>query len=166
MLRIPHRVRHVTWRKRHRPRNDRKWCHRWTPSRGTARLCQEAHVDAECDLGIRQAGRNANDAIGFVQVMEGAMDEMGNMVTRMREFAIAAASDTYSAHEREMMDLELTHSLNEIRRISSSTELFGSDLLNGDNKTLEFQVDVKNQALKITDSRPVFLRHKTSGRKP
>lgn len=92
-----------------------------------------------------QAMRNANDAIGFVQVMEGAMDEMGNMVTRMRELAIAAASDTYSAHEREMMDLELTHSLNEIRRISSSTELFGSDLLNGDNKTLEFQVDVKNQ---------------------
>lgn len=93
-----------------------------------------------------QAMRNANDAIGFVQVMEGAMNEMSNMVVRIRELAIASASDTYAPSEREMMDLEVTHILNEIKRISSSTELFGQDLLQGIDRTLDIQVDVKNKS--------------------
>ena len=105
-------------------------------------------ISTKIDSQVRsryQAIRNANDSIGFMQVMEGSMQEMLNMVVRMRELSIASASDSYSDEERGMMDLEVTALLNEINRISSATELFGQKLTQGDERHLEFQIDIKNK---------------------
>jgi flagellin len=48
----------------------------------------------------RQANRNANDGISMVQVAEGGLNEIGNMVVRLRELGIQAASDTIGDRER------------------------------------------------------------------
>ncbi|MBL7665315.1 MAG: flagellin FliC [Bacteriovoracaceae bacterium] len=94
--------------------------------------------------GKRQAMRNSNDAISIVQVAEGAMNELGSMVTRMRELSINAASDTIGVEEREYLDLEVQQLKNEINRIAQSTKWNGNVLLTGDQQNFEIQVDSRN----------------------
>src|SRR3982751_4908069 len=55
----------------------------------------------------RQAGRNANDGISMVQTAEGGLNEIGNIVTRLRELGIQAASDTVGETERGFLDKEV-----------------------------------------------------------
>ena len=56
---------------------------------------------------MKQATRNANDGISLVQVAEGAMNEIGNILIRMRELSIQAASDTIGDTERGFIDKEV-----------------------------------------------------------
>ena len=53
--------------------------------------------------GLDQAARNANDAVSMIQVAEGATKEISQMLTRMRELAVQAASGTYSATDRDAL---------------------------------------------------------------
>src|SRR5215475_7239661 len=55
----------------------------------------------------RQATRNANDGISMVQTAEGGLNEIGNIVVRMRELGIQASSDTISDVERGFVDKEV-----------------------------------------------------------
>ncbi|MCB0347765.1 MAG: flagellin FliC, partial [Bdellovibrionales bacterium] len=55
----------------------------------------------------RQAGRNANDGISMIQTAEGGLNEMGNIVVRLRELGIQAASDTVGDRERSYIDKEV-----------------------------------------------------------
>ena len=96
------------------------------------------------NLSRRQAGRNANDAISVLQVMDGAVSGMSEMVTRLRELAIAASSGTYSDLERDMMNKESTQVLFEIERVSKSSSYLDNKLLTGDKKRLDIQVDAKH----------------------
>lgn len=103
-----------------------------------------------------QAARNAQDSIGILQVMEGTLSSMAEMIIRLRELAIAAASDTYSDDERTMMNSEATGLVHEMRRIAQSTEYLDHKLLVGEEKKLDIQVDVGNQqkdriTLSLTD---------------
>ena len=59
--------------------------------------------------GLNQAVRNANDAIGMIQVEEGAMKEASNMLQRMRELAVQAISDSNTSTDRTALDLSLIH---------------------------------------------------------
>ncbi len=72
--------------------------------------------------GFRQARRNAEDGISMVQVAEGALAEVSNMVIRLRELAVQASSDTVGETERRFTDLEFQGLKEEIERISSVTE--------------------------------------------
>lgn len=91
----------------------------------------------------RQAHRNSQDAVSLVQVAEGGLNEVGNMLIRMRELSIQAASDTLGDREREFIDKEVQSLKSEIDRISKSTSFNGIDLLSGDSgKHLEFQVGI------------------------
>jgi flagellin len=83
--------------------------------------------------GLEQAVRNANDGIAMLQVAEGAVVEISNMLSRMRELAIQAASGTYSATDRAALNLELQQLFLEIQRIAVNTEWNGISILNGDN---------------------------------
>ncbi len=74
---------------------------------------------------FRQAGRNAQDGISFIQVAEGGMNEVGNMVIRLRELSVQAASDTIGAKERGYLDREAQQLKLEIERIAQSTEYNG-----------------------------------------
>jgi flagellin len=81
--------------------------------------------------GLNQASRNAGQAINLVQTAEGGMVEIHNMLTRMRELAVQAASDSVSDTERAYLDSEFDQLRSEIDRIADSTKYNGTALING-----------------------------------
>ena len=91
-----------------------------------------------------QANRNTNDGISMVQTAEGGLDEISNMLTRLRELSIQSASDTVGDTERAFTDMEYQNLKLEIERISQVTEFNGTKLLSGDGGVLDFQVGVNN----------------------
>ncbi len=96
---------------------------------------------------LAQAQRNANDGISLTQVAEGAMNEMGGIVTRMRELAVQSANSTLGSTERGYIQTEFTQLKDEINRISAVTEFNGQKLVDGSASTgLVFQVGKENTA--------------------
>jgi flagellin len=91
-----------------------------------------------------QAGRNANDGISMIQVAEGSFSEIGNVLTRLRELAIQAASDTVGDSERKFSDMEYQNLIQEVQRISEVTEFNGRKLLDGSGDKYEFQIGIMN----------------------
>ena len=81
--------------------------------------------------GLEQASRNANDAISLVQTVEGAGKEILNILTRMKELSVQATSGTYSATDRDAMDLEFQQLKSEITRIETNTTWNGQVLMDG-----------------------------------
>lgn len=94
--------------------------------------------------GMKQANRNANDGISLAQVAEGGLNEISNMLIRMRELAIQGASDTVSDVERGFIDMEFQGLKKEIQRVAEVTEYNGQELLNGLGGAYEIQVGVHN----------------------
>ncbi len=92
--------------------------------------------------GLRQANRNANDGISMIQVAEGALGETQNILTRLRELSIQAASDTVGEKERGFLDLEYQQLVQEADRIAQSTMYAGIPLIKGDSGTgvMDFHV--------------------------
>jgi flagellin len=97
--------------------------------------------------GLGQAERNAQDGISLVQIAEGALGEVSNLLIRMRELAVQASSDTVGPQERKFLDNEFQHLLEEIDRISQSTKFNGVPLLNGTGSTFEVQIGTKNNPM-------------------
>lgn len=98
--------------------------------------------------GLRQANRNANDGISLVQVAEGTLNEVSNMLIRLRELGVQAASDTIGDTERKFIDVEYQQLKSEIQRITEATNYNGYDLLNGTGGMLDIQVGVNNDPFK------------------
>jgi flagellin len=94
--------------------------------------------------GFRQAKRNAQDGISLVQVTEGGLNEVSNMIVRLRELAIQAASDTIGDRERAFTDREFQALKQEIQRVADSTNYNGTELLNGTSGIFEIQVGIHN----------------------
>ena len=86
--------------------------------------------------GLNMAVRNANDAISLLQTAEGATQEITNMMSRMRELAVQAASGTYSATDRAALDLEYQALLSEVDRVALNTEWNGTKILAGSDSTV------------------------------
>ena len=81
--------------------------------------------------GLNQAMRNAADGQSLVDTSEGAMDEISNMLQRMRELSLQSASDTVSTQDRANLDNEVDQLVLEIDRITSTTTFNGKNLLDG-----------------------------------
>ncbi len=96
--------------------------------------------------GNKQANRNAQDGISLIQTAEGSLGEVGNMLIRLRELGVQAASDTIGDKERSLANVEYAQLLEEIDRITGSTEFNGTPLLSGTGGLLDFQIGVKNSA--------------------
>jgi flagellin len=94
--------------------------------------------------GYTQAQRNANDGISMVQVSEGGLGEISNILTRMRELGVQAASDTVGDTERGFVDKEVQQLKNEMERIAKTTRWGDNTLLDGSGKEYSFQVDINN----------------------
>ncbi|PIS11208.1 MAG: flagellin FliC [Bdellovibrio sp. CG10_big_fil_rev_8_21_14_0_10_47_8] len=94
----------------------------------------------------RQANRNANDGISMVQTAEGGLNEIGNIVTRLRELGIQAASDTVGGTERQFLDKEVQQLKAEVQRISLSTKWGTTNLLDGSTPAFDFQIGIYNNA--------------------
>jgi flagellin len=93
---------------------------------------------------MKQASRNANDGVSLVQTAEGAMNEISNIMIRLRELSIQGASDTIGDTERGFINKEVQQLKSEVDRISNSTEFNGTKLLNGQGPDLDIQVGLNN----------------------
>ena len=91
-----------------------------------------------------QAQRNANDGISMVQTAEGGLNEIGNIITRLRELAVQASSDTVGDTERGFLDKEVQQMKSEIQRIAQVTTWGKTKLLDGSSPTFDCQVGVFN----------------------
>lgn len=92
--------------------------------------------------GLGQAKRNANDGISMIQTAEGGMSEMQNILVRMRELTVQAASDTVGDAERDFLNREFVQLGSEIDRIANSTEFNGNKIFGGDKDEFVIQVGV------------------------
>ncbi len=93
-----------------------------------------------------QAQRNANDGISMVQTAEGGLNEIGNIVVRLRELGIQASSDTVGEVERGFLNKEVDQLKSEVQRISSVTTWGKTKLLDGSTPQFDFQVGIYNNA--------------------
>ncbi len=91
-----------------------------------------------------QANRNANDGISLIQVAEGGLGEISNILTRMRELGIQAASDTVADGERVLIDREVQQLKSEVERIAQTTRFGSQKLIDGNGSTFDFQVGISN----------------------
>ena len=93
--------------------------------------------------GLNQAVRNGNDAIAMLQTADGAMEEVGNMLQRMRELGVQGGTGTLSSTDRTALNTEFVALRTEIERIADNTQWNGDNLLDGSagaNGLLTFQV--------------------------
>lgn len=91
--------------------------------------------------GLQVAQRNANDGISLVQVAEGGLNEIQNILVRMRELGVQSASDTIGPKERVYLDNEYQALKSEVDRIANGTDFNGTNLLDGTGGTLDIQVN-------------------------
>ena len=94
--------------------------------------------------GLSQAKRNAADGISLVQVAEGGLTEIQNILIRLRELSVQAASDTIGPAERKFLNVEYEALLSEVDRISEATEFNTVPLLNGQGTVIDIQVGTRN----------------------
>lgn len=80
---------------------------------------------------FKVASRNASEASALLQVAEGGMDQIGNMLTRLKELATQASSANAGTSEREKIDAEADQLIIEIDRIAASTKYGSTALLDG-----------------------------------
>ena len=89
---------------------------------------------------IVQAGRNGLDGVSLVQTAEGALAEVNNSLTRMRELAIEAANGTLNTGDRAVLDQEFQALIEEIDRIADTTKFNGVTLLNDSTASIDIQI--------------------------
>ena len=106
--------------------------------------------------GMDRAVRNANDAISLSQVAEAALGESTQILQRMRELAVQAASDINSSSDREALNAEIEQLKEELTRIGDSTTFNGRKLLDGSYVNAYFQVGAfsgQSVRLGVSDTR-------------
>jgi len=89
-----------------------------------------AHIN-----GFNQGNRNANDGIALAQTAEGAMDEITNMMQRMRTLAVQASSGTLTSTDRAAIQTEYTELADEVSRIACATTFSGAQILRGSDSS-------------------------------
>ena len=97
--------------------------------------------------GLKQAERNAADGISLVQVAEGSLGEVSNILIRLRELSVQAASDTIGPTERKFLNVEFEQLTSEIDRIANSTEFNRVPLLNGTGAVFDIQIGTRNDPI-------------------
>lgn len=106
--------------------------------------------------GLNMAVRNANDGISLLQTADGAMIEQSNMMQRMRELAVQAASDTVTTSQKTFLNDEFSALRTEINRIGNNTMWNDTKLLNGTAaptgtaNTYKFQVGSTSTTIDVT----------------
>ncbi|MCR4990305.1 MAG: flagellin [Lachnospiraceae bacterium] len=95
--------------------------------------------------GLDQAGLNSNDGISIIEIADGTMSELSEMLQRMNELAVKAATGSITESDREMIDKELQQLKTEVTRISKETTFNGQPILDGsfDLRGYTDNVDIK-----------------------
>lgn len=101
--------------------------------------------------GMDQARRNANDGVSLAQTAEGAMQQMGDLMQRIRELAVQAANATNTASDRQALNQEASQLTQELNRFATSTEFNGQKLFDGSFGSAVYQVGANaNQTITAT----------------
>ena len=107
--------------------------------------------------GLSQAERNTQDGISVLQIAEGGLSEVAQILTRLRELGVQAASDTVGNMERGFLNIEFQQLLEEIDRIARTTEFNNNPLLDGSLRSLQIQMGTHNDP--ALDRIQVFSPH-------
>ncbi|MDC1075672.1 flagellin [Litorivicinus sp.] len=121
-----------------------------------AGLAISARMQAQIS-GLNQAVRNANDAISLVQTAEGALQEYGEILQRIRELAIQSGGGAPSNLDRVNLHAEVAQLQEELGRIANSTRFNGEILLNGTFLSKDFQIGQSNHEevqISVANMRP------------
>ncbi|MAI07234.1 MAG: hypothetical protein CBC47_09005 [Alphaproteobacteria bacterium TMED87] len=89
---------------------------------------------------LNMAVKNANDGQAMVSSVEGALDEIGNMLLRMRELAVQSISDTNSGKDRQYLQEEINQLQTEITSIATTSQFNGQNVLDGSLNSKVLQV--------------------------
>ncbi|MFN9717015.1 MAG: flagellin FliC, partial [Sphingomonadales bacterium] len=89
--------------------------------------------------GMSQGVRNANDGISLAQTAEGALNEVTNMLQRIRELAVQAGSDTYADTDRDNIQAEVDELTAQIGQVVDNTEFNGINLFSTATNTITIQ---------------------------
>jgi flagellin len=93
---------------------------------------------------LYQAGRNTQDGVSLVQTAEGALAEVNNNLTRMRELAVQASNGTLNTGDRAALDNEFQELISEIDRIADQSDFNGIQLLDGSVAGVDIQVGTES----------------------
>jgi len=123
-----------------------------------AGLAIGARMEAQ-SRGLTMAIKNANDGISLMQTAEGAMDEVSNILQRMRELAVQSVNGTNNDADRKALNDEVTQLKSEIQRIATTTEFNNQKILDGSFKDKKLQIgdkgyqtmDVKINSVQLKD---------------
>ncbi|HWV14242.1 MAG TPA: flagellinolysin [Cellvibrio sp.] len=100
--------------------------------------------------GLDQAIRNANDGVSLLQVAEGALNETGNMLQRIRELSVQAASGIYSTGDRGTLNAEVKQLIAQIDLVAKDTQFNGRSILDGQSRNLALQIGADSgQLIKV-----------------
>jgi flagellin len=88
------------------------------------------------------AGRNAQDGVSLAQTAEGSLQEVSNILTRMRELAVQSANGTLTTTDRATLDTEFQALISEVDRIANTSTFNGVSLLDGSATSLDIQVGI------------------------
>jgi flagellin len=113
--------------------------------------------------GLNQAVRNANDGISMVQTVEGALNEVSNMLQRMRELALQSANGTYSTADRTALNSEYSALKDEIERISDKTTWNGMQVVGSAATSYQLQVGADAGATMTVSFMDVYNSASTVG---
>ena len=94
--------------------------------------------------GLNMAAKNANDGLAMMAVIENSTNQISEILQRVRELAVQAATGTNSSSDKQNLQLEADALLSEIDRVAFSTTYNGMSILDGSQETLSVQVGVND----------------------
>ncbi len=109
--------------------------------------------------GLGQAARNSQDGISFIQTAEGALDEVSNMLVRLKELSVQKANGTYSSDDVTNLKLEMTQLGLEIDNIFDKTKFNGKNVL---TTSVSIAINDAADTLAITATSPTGIKGLTS----
>ncbi|MCD7836995.1 MAG: flagellin FliC3 [Lachnospiraceae bacterium] len=109
-----------------------------------AGLAMSKRMNAQIE-GVSTAGQNASDGISVIEIADGALNEVADMLQRMNELAVKSANETMTDEDREVIQQEVEQLKEEIERVSETTQFNGQNLLDGEfsNKGYTSTPDIK-----------------------
>ena len=114
--------------------------------------------------GMNVAIRNSNDGISLAQTAEGAMNEIGNNLQRIRELAVQSSNATNSQSDRDALQSEVDQLVAEIDRVANQTSFNGTKLLDGSFAGALFQIGAQITHISVLlDGQPLYEREQPFG---
>lgn len=96
-----------------------------------AGLAMSKRMNAQIE-GLSMAGQNASDGISVIEIADGALNEVSDMLQRMNELAVKSSNGTMTDEDRETIQQEIVQLKEEVTRVAETTEFNGQKLLNGE----------------------------------